>query len=226
MRNFIIGLSILFFTLSGVVAFKAFEIHSNTNRYHNNPENSRSKEVLPKTEDVSGQLNREQSANRVLVEDSQTTIGRVEDKPSKSNEKPQSNFEAEGPLKKPRVIGVLSGGQYFRGQHVNNKKLLKGVDECVPHFLTFTEHHIIIEGHTDNRPIKRPSGMRYMDNMELSFSRAKAVAMILEKKGITLDRISVVGYGDTHPADSNETSEGRANNRRVEIKLIPGDREL
>jgi outer membrane protein OmpA-like peptidoglycan-associated protein len=65
-----------------------------------------------------------------------------------------------------------------------------------------------------------------MDNIELSFLRANAVALQLVKSGIALERISVIGYGDTHPIASNETSEGRARNRRVEVKLIPGEREF
>ncbi len=62
--------------------------------------------------------------------------------------------------------------------------------------------------------------------MDLSFLRAKAVAGILVKYGISPERISVTGYGDTRPIASNETDEGRAKNRRVEVKLIPEDKEF
>jgi outer membrane protein OmpA-like peptidoglycan-associated protein len=61
--------------------------------------------------------------------------------------------------------------------------------------------------------------------MELSFLRAKAVARILVKHGISLERISIIGYGETHPIASNETDAGRAKNRRVEVKLVPEDKE-
>jgi outer membrane protein OmpA-like peptidoglycan-associated protein len=57
--------------------------------------------------------------------------------------------------------------------------------------------------------------------MDLSFLRAKAIANILVFHGLSPDRISVIGYGDTHPIDSNDTEEGRAKNRRVEVKLVP-----
>ena len=57
--------------------------------------------------------------------------------------------------------------------------------------------------------------------MELSLLRAKSVASLLVKNGISIERISVTGYGDTRPIASNETAEGRAKNRRVEIKLVP-----
>ncbi|HBH62622.1 MAG TPA: cell envelope biogenesis protein OmpA, partial [Nitrospiraceae bacterium] len=67
---------------------------------------------------------------------------------------------------------------------------------------------------------------RYIDNMELSFLRAKAVASLLVENGISRDRISITGYGETRPIASNETDEGRIKNRRVEIKLVPEDKEL
>jgi outer membrane protein OmpA-like peptidoglycan-associated protein len=62
--------------------------------------------------------------------------------------------------------------------------------------------------------------------MELSFLRAKAVGDMLIKNGISSERISVIGYGDTRPIASNETYEGRVKNRRVEVKLLPADREF
>jgi flagellar motor protein MotB len=88
------------------------------------------------------------------------------------------------------------------------------------------DHRVVIEGHTDNMPISRSPGKRYIDNMELSFLRAKAVASILVNNGIAPERISVVGYGDSRPIDSNETAMGRINNRRVEIKLTPESEEF
>jgi outer membrane protein OmpA-like peptidoglycan-associated protein len=62
--------------------------------------------------------------------------------------------------------------------------------------------------------------------VELSFLRAKAVADILVGKGIPFERISVIGYGDTRPIDTNETDEGKLKNRRVEVKLVPQDKEF
>ena len=57
--------------------------------------------------------------------------------------------------------------------------------------------------------------------MDLSLLRAKAIANILITYGISLDQISEIGYGDTRPISSNGTAEGRAKNRRVEVKLMP-----
>ncbi len=72
---------------------------------------------------------------------------------------------------------------------------------------------LILHGHTDNVGA-------FEDNMILSEDRAKAVKRYLAGKGIRLDRMSHKGFGETKPVDTNETVEGRKNNRRVEMTLV------
>jgi len=79
-------------------------------------------------------------------------------------------------------------------------------------------YRISIEGHTDNQPIKYS---KWKSNWELSCHRALSVLYYLEKKGINPSRLSSTGFGEYHPVASNETEEGRALNRRVEIVIIP-----
>jgi len=81
-----------------------------------------------------------------------------------------------------------------------------------------SSYHISIEGHTDNQPIKYS---KWKSNWELSCHRALSVLYYLEKKGINPSRLSATGFGEYHPVASNETEEGRALNRRVEIVIIP-----
>jgi outer membrane protein OmpA-like peptidoglycan-associated protein len=84
--------------------------------------------------------------------------------------------------------------------------------------LTNPDLKIEIEGHTDNVPINTPE---YPSNLELSRARAEAVKKyIVNKFKIASDRIKTTGYGDTRPIASNETEEGRALNRRIEIKFL------
>lgn len=71
----------------------------------------------------------------------------------------------------------------------------------------------ILEGHTDN------IGSRAY-NQKLSERRAESVAKELEKFGVDKDRIQTVGYGQDKPRSSNDTKEGRADNRRVDTKFI------
>jgi outer membrane protein OmpA-like peptidoglycan-associated protein len=76
----------------------------------------------------------------------------------------------------------------------------------------FTNEAIRIEGHTD-------SIGSHQYNDELSQMRAKSVVDWFVSNGISGSRISSSGYGETQPIDTNETDEGRQNNRRVEIKI-------
>jgi len=81
-----------------------------------------------------------------------------------------------------------------------------------------TENYVRIEGHTDNVPINT---FRYPSNWELSTARAvNVLKYLIENHDVEPERLSAVGYGEYHPIDTNETPEGRQNNRRVDIMII------
>ena len=81
-----------------------------------------------------------------------------------------------------------------------------------------------IAGHTDNVPVGRRS--RFDSNWELSAQRAVNVARFLVTQGMPANRISAAGYADTQPVASNDSDEGRAQKRRIEIVLVPSLDEL
>ena len=70
-----------------------------------------------------------------------------------------------------------------------------------------------IEGHTDSQGAAE-------FNQKLSASRADAVKAYLIEHGVDATRLSSTGFGEEYPIDSNKTAKGRANNRRVEVKLV------
>lgn len=79
-------------------------------------------------------------------------------------------------------------------------------------------HAIRVEGHTDNVPIHNAL---YASNWELSAARAvRVVRFLIETGGIDPRRLAAVGYGEYRPIASNDTAEGRARNRRVDIVLL------
>ncbi len=83
---------------------------------------------------------------------------------------------------------------------------------------------VMIEGHTDNVPIKTAL---FKDNWDLSTARATSILRILTKDyGFDSNRITASGRGEFHPVKTNETIEGRAGNRRTEIILSPDLKEL
>lgn len=73
-----------------------------------------------------------------------------------------------------------------------------------------------VEGFTDNVPINSP---RYPTNWELSTARASAIVKHLAAQGVAPERLSAVGYGEYQPIASNESEQGRAQNRRVSIMI-------
>ncbi|MCU7829436.1 MAG: OmpA family protein [Candidatus Thiodiazotropha sp. (ex Myrtea sp. 'scaly one' KF741663)] len=78
------------------------------------------------------------------------------------------------------------------------------------------EANIAVEGHTDNRPIL---GGRFQSNWELAAARANAVTRFLLSQGFAPERLRSVSYADTHPVADNQTAEGRAENRRVNLRV-------
>ena len=77
---------------------------------------------------------------------------------------------------------------------------------------------ITVSGHTDNVPLK--FGSNFRDNWDLAAARAASVVQEMEKAGtITADRMQAVSFGEAKPIKSNDTSEGRSKNRRIEIEI-------
>lgn len=75
-----------------------------------------------------------------------------------------------------------------------------------------------IEGHTDDVPIATRT---YPSNWELAAARAITVTKTMIEAGLPPERVSAASYGEYKPAQSNETREGRAANRRIEIVVVP-----
>lgn len=81
------------------------------------------------------------------------------------------------------------------------------------------DFNVGIEGYTDNVPIKYSA---WKSNWELSTARALSVLhYLVNKEGIAPERLSAVGFGEYRPVDTNDTSIGRKQNRRVEIVIQP-----
>lgn len=78
------------------------------------------------------------------------------------------------------------------------------------------DYALAVEGHTDSIPMR---GSRYPSNWELSGSRAGSVVRYFEANGIDSSRLRAVGFADTRPLESNDTADGRAQNRRVELTM-------
>jgi len=90
-------------------------------------------------------------------------------------------------------------------------KQLAGILKKIP-------NDIRVEGHTDNVPI---SSKQFPSNWHLSVSRALNTAYyLISQEKLSPDRVSIVGYAEYKPIESNDTPEGRSINRRVDIVIL------
>jgi chemotaxis protein MotB len=95
--------------------------------------------------------------------------------------------------------------------------------ELGPVLASIKDREFQVGGHTDNKPIRTK---RFPSNWELSGARAIDVGKLLIEYGVPGSRVSAAAYADTQPVADNETPEGRALNRRIEIALQPNLDEL
>ena len=111
-----------------------------------------------------------------------------------------------------------SGSSELKPQGI---KVLKKVGQALQ---KVTDREIRVEGHTDNVPVSNRISERFPSNWELSSARATTVARYLqEKEGVNPRRLAVSGYASYRPVVSNGTPQGKAQNRRIEIVLVPLD---
>jgi flagellar motor protein MotB len=125
---------------------------------------------------------------------------------------------------KGRVIAILGGGAFPSGREVALEDLRQTIRSLLPEIVVNADALIVIEGHADGTPT-RPGGKgKFDNNMALSLKRAEHIALLFEQEGIDSARIVLTPFGDTRPLAPNSTADGRAENRRVEIRLVPGGR--
>ena len=149
-----------------------------------------------------------------------------------------------GPTREDRVADLIE--QRFRGQIAATRRE-HGLEITIPDVALFDsaraalqesarpvlaelaatlreggDARISVEGHTDNVPVQ---GGQFASNWDLASARANAVARYLLEQGFEPSRLQSVSYADTRPVASNDSEEGRAANRRVELQIgfIGGD---
>jgi chemotaxis protein MotB len=97
--------------------------------------------------------------------------------------------------------------------------------KAAPTLSNLPGQQVVVEGFTDNVPIGPHLKAKFPSNLELSSARADNVVEFLKKKGVPQATISAQGFGEQRPVATNETPEGRAQNRRVEIVIKSADQK-
>ena len=116
------------------------------------------------------------------------------------------------------VISLKEAGFFASGSATPKPETLPTLRQIAAS-LGRTPYDLRIEGHTDNIPIHTAA---FDSNWELSSARATHIARIfLDMKALPPERLSAAGYAEFHPVASNDTADGRGENRRVDLVVLP-----
>jgi chemotaxis protein MotB len=116
------------------------------------------------------------------------------------------------------VISLREAGFFGSGSATPKPEALPTLRQIAAS-LSHSPYDLRIEGHTDNMPIHTAE---FDSNWELSSARATHIARIfIDLKAIPPERLSAAGYAEFHPVASNDTAEGRSENRRVDLVVLP-----
>ena len=115
------------------------------------------------------------------------------------------------------VVSFAQAALFPSGEDVVSAKAYEGLEK-VGAAISRLPNPVRLEGHTDSLRINTP---RFKSNWDLSAARSIALLKILtERFAVPANRLSVAGYADTAPLESNDTEAGRARNRRVDIVVL------
>jgi len=155
------------------------------------------------------------------VEQTQTTVSNHEQRIQELDKSPKDA------LNRANDAGKLAQGKFNYSvvlsddkahfplnRHELSKEAKSELDEFVDHLKSDDKNvYLEIQGHTDSTG---PSDY----NMRLGEERAEAVRLYLNEKGVALNRMGTISYGETVPVESNKTKMGRSKNRRVVIIVL------
>jgi len=124
----------------------------------------------------------------------------------------------ETPDGKAIMVNLPDGVTFDVGSYTLKPEFRATLNEVAQSLIQYPDSLIDVYGHTDST-----GSDAY--NQTLSENRARTVMNYLASQGVKAARLRSQGYGETMPVTSNDTAEGRAKNRRVEIKIVPVTQE-
>ncbi|MCB0349459.1 MAG: flagellar motor protein MotB [Bdellovibrionales bacterium] len=115
------------------------------------------------------------------------------------------------------VVSLGSDILFPSGSAQLSEKGIETIKAVATEFASIQGRDFQIEGHTDNIPMKSEN----YTNWDLATARALSVLKLMIDNGMPKNKISAAGFADTKPIANNATSQGRAQNRRIEIVVVP-----
>jgi chemotaxis protein MotB len=116
------------------------------------------------------------------------------------------------------VVELASDVLFASGSATLSKEGKAAIAEVGALLAQIPDRKFQVEGHTDNVPTKTAS---FASNWELGAARSITVVKTMVEAGVPADRISAASFGEFKPAKPNDTTEGKASNRRIEIVVVP-----
>lgn len=121
------------------------------------------------------------------------------------------------------TLKLPSGILFPSGSADLSKDGQTAISDVVKVLMEFKERRFVVAGHTDIEPIKT---RQFPNNWYLSTARANSVVQHMIKAGFPAKSLAAAGYGENDPVEPNDKPEGREQNRRIEIILVPNLEEL
>ncbi len=176
-------------------------------------------QLLATIEELNHQLEKEKIAREARLAKVKNTydqlVGALEDE-IKRGELTISNLEGQLSVNMLNKILFDSGKTVIKKE---GRKVLQSLGDVLN---KFPDKALQIEGHTDNVPISQRLIERFPSNWELSTARANSIVHFLQDQvGLPGERMIAAGRGEHYPVAANDTLEGRAQNRRIQILLVP-----
>src|SRR5210317_948195 len=143
-------------------------------------------------------------------------VGHMMDKQEEEMRQALADSEAAAIRREGNLLAIsLKGDVTFdTDSSIIKPGLYSEIDRIADILIKYPQTVIQVEGHTDSTGTESY-------NMELSTRRAEAVKNLLVQRGVDFSRILTMAFGESAPIASNDTDYGRAQNRRVEIKVAP-----
>ena len=188
----------------------------------------KNKELAASNEELTGEINQ----IKADLASMQSEIANVKDMVAKKEaelKKVKGEIEnAFAPLNQEGLTVRQEGDMFYvsmqekllfgSGSAYVNKSGKEILDAMADLLAKNADYAVMVEGHTDDKGIMTD---KYPSNWELSVGRAASVVRHLVKKGVEPSRLIASGRGENAPVSSNDTADGRKENRRVEFAIVP-----
>lgn len=181
-------------------------------------------------EEITAELAKLSEEARRAVEEKKKSVAELkttyDELVSELNEEIQKGRVAVTQLKDKLSLSMVDKVLFDSGSAEVNREGRKVLDRVAGILKKVSDRQIRIEGHTDNVKIGERLRKKFPTNWELSTARATHVVRYLkEQGGLDPALLSAAGYSEYRPVAKNDTPEGKARNRRIEVVLVPLDTE-